>query len=429
MIERFHNNVEGHHGIHRTVGMLHAAGYDWPKMGRDVTEVINQCVTCQKNRPKGSLPSEVRGTLRQYTLFAEVAVDFIGPLPRDQLDNSYICGITCGFSGYTEAFPVEAATAVVAAHCLVNVFARYSAPSRIRSDRGTHFVNEVITELLRLFKVISVLTPPYRPQANGIEERTGGEVVRHLRGLVEQPEMKGIWSVVLPLAVRIVNHTFRSWLGCRPSDLVTVQPWQGDRGLLDPCRPMNEVNPITSEFLAELHYAHELMLDETSRRVLAEQQKLEEASKDPAPRAIVVGELVLVRYPVQPPSKLHSRVCGPFRVTQRVGNLVWVKDLTCNRVLERDAAMLIPFLQPRVTTEQELVRIAAQDMGETEVEAILKHRGPKTKEKIKFLVQWSDGDSSWERWPVVQKLKALDEYLERNKDLKGFTGRKTLGAV
>jgi len=192
---------------------------------------------------------------------------------------------------------------------------------------------------------------------------------------------------------------------------------------------VNEVNPITSTFLAELHYAHELMLDETSRRILAEQQKLEKANKDPAPRAIAIGELVLMRYPVQPPSKLHSRVCGPFRVIQRVGNLVRVQDLTCSRVLERDAAMLIPFLQPRAITEQELIRIAAQDMGETGVIAILKHRGPKTKENIKFLVQWDDGDSSWEAWPVVQKLKALDEYLDQHKDLKGFTGRKTLGAV
>ena len=158
LISSVHNNLDGHHGIHRTVGMLQAAGHQWPKMGRDVAEWIASCVVCQKNRPKGSEPSEARGTLRQYTLFAEVSIDFIGPLPKDQVDNSYVCGITCGFSGFVEAFAVEAATAVVAAHCLVSVFARYSAPQQVRSDRGTHFVNEIIEELLRVFKVMGIVT-------------------------------------------------------------------------------------------------------------------------------------------------------------------------------------------------------------------------------------------------------------------------------
>jgi hypothetical protein len=33
-IRAVHNNGEGHHGIHRTVWMLQAAGHHWPKMGR-----------------------------------------------------------------------------------------------------------------------------------------------------------------------------------------------------------------------------------------------------------------------------------------------------------------------------------------------------------------------------------------------------------
>ena len=127
-IRGVHNNGEGHHGIHRTVWMLQADGHHWPKMGRDVAEFIETCISCQKNRPQTSLPSSPRGSMRQYTLFSEVAIDFIGPLPTDQLMNSYICGITCLFSSYLETFPVEAASAVCAAHCLLNVIARYTAP-------------------------------------------------------------------------------------------------------------------------------------------------------------------------------------------------------------------------------------------------------------------------------------------------------------
>jgi hypothetical protein len=106
-----------------------------------------------------------------------------------------------------------------------------------------------------------------------------------------------------------------------------------------------------------------------------------------------------------------------------------VKDLTCDRVIERDAEMVIQFRQPPGATEHDLTQVAAQDMLEHEVDRIVGHRGAVTKAKIEFLVQWKDGESSWETWKTVQKLAALDEYLAKTKVLKVLTGRKTLGAV
>ena len=399
-------------------------------MGRDVAEFIEGCVHCQKNRPAAGAPSQERGSLRQYTLFEEVSIDFIGPLPKDQVENSYIMICVCCFSGYVEAFPVEAATAVIAAHCLISVVARYTAPARIRSDRGSHFVNDVIQELQRVFVITGITTPPYRPQANGIAEVNGGQEVRHLRALVEQPAAKEVWSVVLPLATRIVNNIYQARLGCRPADLVTVAPSCGVRGLLDPIRPLTEQLPLSTEFVTELHRAHESMLDAASTRLLAEQRRLEQ---DHGPAAAVKplspGDLVLLHYPVRPPSKLHSRVAGPFRVIERRGNLIYARDLTCERVIERDAEMWTPFHVPRSMSEAELRKIAAADLGETNVEAIVNHRGEATKSKIEFEVLWSDGEHTWEPWKTVRQLAALDAYLAAHPKLGSLAGRKRSGEV
>ncbi len=136
---------------------------NWSRMGRD-----ESCVRCQKNRPDSGAPSQERGTLRQYTLFEEVSIDLIGSLPKDQIDNSYIMIAVCCFSGYMESFSVEANTAVMAAHYLIRVIARYTVPAQIRSYRGTHFVNEIIQKLQQTFIITGILTPPHRPQANGI---------------------------------------------------------------------------------------------------------------------------------------------------------------------------------------------------------------------------------------------------------------------
>ena len=65
LIAQFHNNAEGHHGIHRTVWALQAAGHQWTRMGRDVAEFIEGCVHCQKNRPTAGAPSQERGSLRK----------------------------------------------------------------------------------------------------------------------------------------------------------------------------------------------------------------------------------------------------------------------------------------------------------------------------------------------------------------------------
>ena len=47
------------------------------------------------------------------------------------------------------------------------VFTRYGLLIKIVSDRGLHFLNEVIEHLLNEFMVIYRKLAPYHPQANG----------------------------------------------------------------------------------------------------------------------------------------------------------------------------------------------------------------------------------------------------------------------
>ena len=148
---RVHNASQGHLGITRTLNLLQQRGWTWPNMARDVTNFVHACGVCQKERPSRAHVETIRGQLSSYALFEELAIDFIGPLPRDDLQNAYIFNAICSFSRFTELIPVEAPTAVIAAHCLLSIVARYGCFRRLRSDRGTHFVNTVIDEFLDLF--------------------------------------------------------------------------------------------------------------------------------------------------------------------------------------------------------------------------------------------------------------------------------------
>jgi hypothetical protein len=156
---------------------------------------------------------ESRSFLRKFATFEEISIDFIGPLPEDVLGNTFILSIICEFSNFTELFAVEAATAVVTAHVLINVCARYGVPARIRSDRGSHFVNELVQELTRVFGIVSVFSPPYYPQANGMIERNGREIMKHLRALVILPEVYNRWwlGFLIKIFARIWDVHLMIW--------------------------------------------------------------------------------------------------------------------------------------------------------------------------------------------------------------------------
>ena len=129
-----HNSRVGHHGVHRTVRALIRRGFRWPRMHRDVATMIAACAFCQKERLAGEPPVVVLSSLVSYSLFEELAIDFIGPLPADAVGNIYIFNAICVFSRFTE---------LIAAHRLLQIFARYGCFKRLRSDRGSHFVNGV----------------------------------------------------------------------------------------------------------------------------------------------------------------------------------------------------------------------------------------------------------------------------------------------
>ncbi len=50
---------------------------------------------------------------------------------------------------------------------------------------GTHFLNKLICELTRIIGILRVLSASYYPQANGMIERNGKEIMKHLWALKE----------------------------------------------------------------------------------------------------------------------------------------------------------------------------------------------------------------------------------------------------
>ena len=259
----------------------------------------------------------------------------------------------------------------------------------------------------------SVLTLAERPQANGMVERQGGEVMRHLRALVFDLATKFTWSLMLPLVQRIINRTYKQSIGGIPNSLVYISAPDLDRGIFEPFREPSSLVPVTSEYMTQLVAAYNVLLDLTSVHIDKEQKKLLARYADVVPTDFPVGSLVLVSYLTRPTSKLHTRKAGPFLVMSRAANNVVIQNLTSGAEKTMDVSRLAPFYGSGSTSRDQA--IAAADLGEVVVDYIFAFKGnPKVQKSLTFHVRWEDGEETWEAWEVVRKLTALDDFIIAN---------------
>ena len=102
---------------------------------------------------------------------------FVGPInpPSKSGRHRYILVATDYATKWAEAEPTKRDDKEVVAKFLKeNIFSRFGCPRELVSDRGTHFVNDVIMELTNKYKIKHCLTTPYHPRANGQTEKTNG---------------------------------------------------------------------------------------------------------------------------------------------------------------------------------------------------------------------------------------------------------------
>ena len=98
--------------------------------------------------------------------FAKWGIDFIGPIdpPAMRTQAQYIIAATNYVTKWVEVKATQKNDAYTTAKFLFEyAFTRYGLPIEIVSDRGTHFLNEVIEHLLEEFIVIHKKSAPNHP--------------------------------------------------------------------------------------------------------------------------------------------------------------------------------------------------------------------------------------------------------------------------
>ena len=421
-IESVHNHVIGHFGINATCESLDELGLDWKDRLHDVTCFIQACGKCQKTaRGSGLVEDAYRSTMSDIP-FGKVAIDSIGPLPSDADGNEYIMVAIDCFTRVVELKATKSTTAVEAASFLLEIFGRYGPPRLIHSDGGPQYAAKVVDEFTKLFAMKKSITLPYRPQANGINERVNGEVMRHLTALtMDDPAVKANWSLSLPIVARIVNYSYHSAIGTYPAKLLYGRNTNGTGILLsgiDLPQPQRHQVP-------GFNYLKQLMKiqKDVIRAAQQFQAKLIEKRVRTVPEGKHVsfraGDFVLASYPSQKPDKLTPFWRGPLMVVEKVkANTYKVQHLNDK---SRTELLHLSRLRPYNASASDPHDVATMDDASDKIDFIVEHFPvgpfPKKRTDLDFRVRWvgyGEDDDLWIPYTEMAKTEALERYMLKN---------------
>ena len=145
--------------------------YDYKAGRRICLEVAQSCPQCQLSSDYGHR-QKTTGAIQSQGPWDTLPIDIVGPLPADHRQEFLIVFVDC-YSRYTILVLSSNHTANTVSEALLrDVVPYFVTPRRLLSDRGREFVSEIWSKLLYSLGIQGVLTSPYHPKGNAINERS-----------------------------------------------------------------------------------------------------------------------------------------------------------------------------------------------------------------------------------------------------------------
>jgi hypothetical protein len=370
-------------------------------------------------------------TLSKYEPMQRIYIDTININRPDKYGYQHIIVMIDAFTRWVELVPTTDLTALSAARALLCFIGRFGVPDEIQSDKGTQYMNDILTNLSNIVGYIQKFNiASYSHEENGMVERANKEVMRHLRAIIFEKNTMIDWSDNLPLIQRIINVSENENIGVSASQLVYGNKIDLNKGIFLPSSLSVNKNSNSSvpyhTWLADRLRAQE--------SIISKAQKLQEEINNKRLSSIItpltqyhINDYVLVDYPndqlkVGPPSKLLTNRRGPMQIVNKSDNDLYytLKDLTTNKenIVVHVSRLHTFYYDSDITNP---ISIAYKDSQLYEIDEIIEHIGDKKHpSKMKFKVKWmsvndSPQEITWEPFSSLRATVQLHQYLNQNK--------------
>lgn len=407
-LAQFHGDVVGHFKLDKTLEKLAVLNISWPGMHRHLADFIKSCPVCQKTTTAPTYSHGATFTLKTAKPNDLVAMDTVGPLDTDTYGYSYVLILVDHMTAFVRAYPLKSTEAKECAKRLVEFMCREGTPRQLHSDRGTQFVNSVITEALRYFKVIHTTSTAYSHEENSIVERTIKDLRNQLLAyLLEANGSVTNWSDAIPIVERILNTKVCVYTGVTPAAMRFGRCNALDVGVFAESDPDGDF--ASDDYLAQIKWFQDLVMDQLPK---PQQAPTQDATTFAEGDLILVERTTRLKKQVQEPLR-----DGPFLVLRQSGSSVSYENYQTNKVCTVHVSRCRKY-HPRGDPWTELQKAMAES-GVFAVEDIISHS--KIRTKYRFMVKYVGYDEPEEDFSTntsLRKTEAFKRYASKHPELQ-----------
>lgn len=213
VILKYHEGKTCHRGINETLMKL-KRHYWWQNMKETVTAIINSCEQCKRMKyERKPIKPCIQLTQSQSSPFQEVFMDLL------YIDSKYYLTIVDAFSKLGQAISIPNRSTPEVVQALIKYFSMYGLARKINCDSGTEFNNELIKELLKLYKIELHIGTPNSPSSMAVVERFHSTIIEIYRlAKYEKSDMDA--ASVMTYAIMAYNNSIHSATNFTPFEIV-----------------------------------------------------------------------------------------------------------------------------------------------------------------------------------------------------------------
>ena len=172
--------LAGHFGFDKTYHKI-KINYYWPKMYTQIKDWIATCELCNKRKRNYGFKPAPLMPIAIGLPFERVAMDVLDPLPVTTSGNKYILLFQEYRTKWVEGCALQTIDSKQIAKAFFElIIARFGAPHTLLSDRGQNFLSALMYDIYKIMNVTKLNTTSYRPQTDGLVERTNGTLTQAL---------------------------------------------------------------------------------------------------------------------------------------------------------------------------------------------------------------------------------------------------------
>ncbi|KAG7297303.1 hypothetical protein JYU34_019262 [Plutella xylostella] len=242
VILKFHLGKTCHRGIRETLTHIRRHFF-WHNMTETISAVINSCDVCKKMKyDRKPLKPYLQLTQTQEAPFQEIFIDLF------TIEGKIYLTLVDAFSKLGQAIEISSKSTPEVIRALIKYFSYYGVPKKISCDPGTEFNNELLKEMMSLYKIQLHIGTPRNPNSMGIVERFHSTLIEIYR-LAKYEQQCTDAASIMTYSIMAYNNSIHSVTNLTPFEVVFGH--------------VESENPFNVNF--EKQYLQKLMKDHAKR--------------------------------------------------------------------------------------------------------------------------------------------------------------------